>query len=48
MLDIEDDVANRGVGAVRGDTRKESSASAASEPFADVDRRIRLGDVRVT
>jgi len=48
MFDIEDDVANRGVGGVRGGTRKESSASRVSEPLADVDLCIRFGDVRVT
>jgi len=48
MFDIEDDVANRGVGGVRGGTRKESSASRVSEPLADVDLCIRFGDARVT
>ena len=46
-LDNEDGVANRGVGGVRGGTRKESSASETSEPLADVDLCARFGDVRV-
>jgi hypothetical protein len=48
MLDIEDDVPSRGVGGVRGGTRKESSASKVSEPLADVVLCIRFGDARVT
>jgi hypothetical protein len=48
MLDSEDDVANRGVGAVRGRTKKESSASEASEALADVDLCTRFGGARVT
>ena len=43
MLDSEDDVANRRVGGERWGTRKESSASEASEPLADVDLCIRFG-----
>ena len=47
MLDSEDDVANRGVGAVREGTRNKSSVGNASEAFADVDLVIRFGDTRV-
>lgn len=48
MFESEDDVASRGVGALRWGTRKGSSASEASEPLADVDLCIRFGDVGVT
>ena len=47
MFESEDDVANRGVGAVREGTRNESSVCKASEAFADVDLCIRFGDTRV-
>ena len=46
-LDSEDGVANRGVGGVRGGTRKASSVSEANEPLADVDLYARFGDVSV-
>jgi hypothetical protein len=49
-LDIEEGgVANRGVGGVRGGSRKESSASETSEPLADEDLRtcVDFGDITV-